>query len=356
MEPARDGLEGGGLACGSLALERLLEIESLALIALREPMGLGLVPNDCRVIVQRRAPVASGARLGPTGVVARNCVVEAQRLRGMTLRLQFRCAGELARDARSHPAGIERPEPAHHRPQLEPLERVAAQARRRPAVGALEGSDAIWHPRGPKPVTHGEDFLVVEVPRAGGAEHGERRIACEGGFRTSELKPEGAPDRDDARPVAPQPHRKLQRYAGGAREAGEVEAGGVDREGLRRAEHRVHGVDVGLGRPIAERVVGAHHDPAKPARRLLEQLLREERAPARVEHEQQGPGASGGVPGRQVQRVRLRRVARRGDAFFQTAGGSLRDDSGNGRDCDAPDQRDAPAATCLVSAQQRSRL
>src|SRR5690242_13421136 len=48
VEPARDGLEGGRLACGSLALERFLEIESLALIALRQPMGLGLVPNDCR--------------------------------------------------------------------------------------------------------------------------------------------------------------------------------------------------------------------------------------------------------------------------------------------------------------------
>src|SRR5437667_152208 len=68
----------------------------MALIALRQLMGFGLVPDDARVPPQRRGPFDGRARLGPASVVARDRVAQYQRFRRPPPRLELPCANPTA--------------------------------------------------------------------------------------------------------------------------------------------------------------------------------------------------------------------------------------------------------------------
>src|SRR5262245_3064711 len=144
-------------------LEQPLKLERLVLLALRDEVGFGVVTHDGGVALKLRRAVQRGTRLGPPRVIERDGMVETQSLGTSPLRLQFHRPRQFGRQACPHETGIQWSKAAEHRAQLEPFERIATLSCRGPAVRADEVHGAMWYAQDFEPVTHLENFLVVEV-------------------------------------------------------------------------------------------------------------------------------------------------------------------------------------------------
>ncbi len=191
---------------------------------------------------------------------------------------------------------------------------------------ALEVRDPVGRLRALELLVERAHLVVVHVAVADRSEVGERK-RLDG--RLGVLEPRAGADH--AGDASRQGVGHADGRAAGSGEPGGVDAPPVDREPADRVvPDRRHGRRVEIVLRVARRVVGRHQDPAELFGGGPEELDREERAAARVEHVEDRPELLGRVRRGEIERVALRRCLRRDDLLDDLPARELAGRSGRG--------------------------